>query len=166
MDTPRLPPRPGFVVTAILAPLAIPFAAYTLVALGSGLGIGEATRAMWAQLSGRPSLLTSGLLALIPMVVFLGAMALLQKRDPEGRWLGIAGWIALTPSLALLVWANLEVWPFFLPGRTFPGFPHGIELVIVPLFFVPATLVVGTIVGALVGRWKRWNRTRPGTPSP
>ena len=110
---------------------------------------------MWAQASGRPNLLTSGLLAQIPMVVFLGALALLQKRDPDGRWLSIAAWAGLAPSLALLVWANVEVWPLFLPGRTFPGFPHGIELIIVPLFFVPVAMVAGLLVGALVGRLKR-----------
>ena len=155
INAPSLPPRPGFVITAIVTPLVIPFAVYEVVALGAGLGIGEATAATWSQVSGRPNLLTSGLLTLIPMVVFLGALALLQKRDPKGRWLGIAAWAGLVPSLALLVWANVEVWPLFLPGRTFPGFPHGIELIIVPLFFVPAAMVTGVVFGALMGRLKR-----------
>ena len=72
--------------------------------------------------------------------------------DPRGRWLGIAGWSGLTPSLLLLVWANAEAWPLYLPGRAFPGFPHGLELIIVPLFFVPVAMVFGTVAGGVVGR--------------
>jgi len=137
---PKRRPRAGFVATALIVPFVIPFVVYLTVALASGLGFGEATAATWAQVRGRPSLLTSGLLAMIPMVLFLGAVALLKKRDEEGRWLNIAAWFGLTPSIVLLVWANAEVWPSFLPGRPFPGFPHGIELIIVPLFFVPAAM--------------------------
>ena len=147
-----LPPRRGFVILALVAPFVIPPVAYLVVALSAGFGPGEAWTAMVEQIGGRPALITPGVLGLIPIGVFLGLLALLRRRDPDDRWVGVAGWAGLIPSLLLLVWANVEVWPLHLPGRTFPGFPHGLELVIVPLFFVPAAMVVFGAVGGLVAR--------------
>lgn len=147
--------RRWFLVAALGVPFLIPPATYLVVALAAGFGPGEAWTAMVAQIGGRPALITPVVLGLLPIGVFLGILAWLRRRDPDDQWVGAAGWAGLIPSLLLLVWANAEVWPLHLPGRTFPGFPHGLELVIVPLFFVPVALVVCGAVGAVVARSRR-----------
>lgn len=143
------PPTPRFLATALLAPVAIPPVSYLAVALGAGLGPAEAVAAMTAQLSGRPNLIAPAVLALLPLLVYIGLILLLRRRDPHGRWLPRAAWMGLVPALLLLVWANATVWPLHLPGRPFPGFPHGLELVIVPLFFMPVALLGGLAVGRI-----------------
>lgn len=149
---PVRPPTRRFLATALLTPFLIPPITYLAVALGAGLGPAEAVRAMVAQIGGRPNLIAPAVLALLPLLVYIGLLVLLRRRDPGGRWLPRAAWMGLVPALLLLLWANATVWPLYLPGRAFPGWPHGIELVIVPLFFVPVALLVGLAVGAIVGR--------------
>ncbi len=146
------PTRPWLLAAALVGPFLIPPVAFLAVALAAGLGPGEAWGAMVGQIRGRPALITPGFLSLLPMGLFLGVLALLRRRNRDDRWVGAVGWAGVIPSLLLLVWANLEVWPLYLPGRAFPGFPHGLELVIVPLFFVPVAMVVGGLVGAVVAR--------------
>ncbi|MEK9509582.1 hypothetical protein WI460_15395 [Gemmatimonadota bacterium Y43] len=144
----RAPSR-RFLATALLAPVVIPPVSYLAVALGAGLGPGEAVAAMTAQMSGRPNLITPAVLALLPLLVYIGLIVLLRRRDPLGAWLPRAAWMGLVPALLLLTWANATVWPLYLPGRAFPGFPHGLELVIVPLFFMPVALLGGLAVGRI-----------------
>jgi hypothetical protein len=147
----------------LVVPVLIPPFAYLVAAFGAGMGAGDAFAAMVSQIGGRPALFTPVILGLAPLLLHAGVLAVLKRRDPQGRWLPLASWFGLAPSLALLLWANLEVWPLHLPGRTFPGFPHGLELVIVPLFFVPVALVGGTVLGALVARA---GHRRGAPPSP
>jgi hypothetical protein len=130
----------------------IPPAAYVAAALGAGMGAGDAVSAMITQIGGRPALLTPAVLTLAPILVYLLALRFLRRRDPAGGWLPFASWAGLIPSLMLIVWANLQVWPSHLPGMTPPGWPHGLELVIVPIFWLPFSLVLGTIVGGLIAR--------------
>lgn len=54
--------------------------------------------------------------------------------------------------LLVMLWANLEYWPNFLPGVDYPGFPHGLELVIAPLHFAPFAMAAGAALGWLLGR--------------
>ena len=141
-----------FVVATLALPVIIPPLAYLAAAFGAGLGFAEAFAGMLGQIGGRPALLTPALLTLAPLLVYLAVLRFLRRKDPEGRWLPFGSWCGLVPSLALILWANLQVWPSRLPGMTPPGWPHGLELVIVPIFWVPVSLVAGTVVGALVAR--------------
>lgn len=152
MEQPARPPTRRFLLTALGTPFLIPPVTYLGVALANGLGPGEAVAAMTAQIGGRPNLIAPAVLALLPLGVYIGLLYLLRRRDPENRWIGQAAWYGLVPGLLLLVWANVTVWPLYLPGRAFPGFPHGMELVIVPLFFMPVALVVGLVVGSIAAR--------------
>lgn len=54
--------------------------------------------------------------------------------------------------LIVLTWAHFEFWPNYLPGVEYPGFPHGLELVIAPLYFAPVAMVAGAFLGWLAGR--------------
>ncbi len=148
-------PRTRFVLAALGLPLLIPPAVYAFVALRSGLSVAEAGSALVAQIGGRPNLGATALLGLAPILLFTIVLRLLRRRDPEGRWLGAAGWWGLVPALLILAWANWEVWPLHMPGRAFPGWPHGLELVIGPIFFVPVALVLGAVAGSLVARSRR-----------
>lgn len=152
MDRPVRVPSRSYLATALLAPFLIPPITYAAVALGSGMGPADTAAALVAQLGGRPNLIAPAVLALLPLLIHIGLLLLLRRRDPEGRWLPRAAWMGLLPALLLLLWANATVWPLHLPGRPFPGFPHGLELVIVPLFFMPVALLAGLAVGAMVGR--------------
>jgi len=71
------------------------------------------------------------------------------------RWRGVGGsrQVAVAGSLAiiaLLLWANASFWPLFLPGRSYPGWPHGLEMVIVPLFFAPVGMLVAVAIAVLL----------------
>lgn len=152
MTASRPHPRPRFVLAALTLPLLVPVIVYLVVAVTSGLSPVEALDALRVQFSGRPNLMATALLGLAPIALFTGVLRLLRRRDPEGRWLGVAGWSGLAPALVILIWANSEVWPLYMPGRSFPGFPHGLELVIGAIFFVPIALVLGGLAGALMAR--------------
>ena len=139
-------------LTALTMPLLVPIVVYLATALGAGLSPGEAVGALRGQFLGRPNLMATTLLGVAPIALFTGVLRLLRRRDPEGRWLGLVGWSGLVPALVVLIWANAEVWPLHMPGRGFPGFPHGLELVIAPIIFVPIALILGGLAGAILSR--------------
>jgi hypothetical protein len=141
----------GFLLTAILAPLLVPAVVYCIVALSAGLGLGGTIEALANQATGpRQNLSASSVLGLAPALLLLVLLRLVRRFDTENSWRRAAGWGGLIAILLILVWANFEAWPNFLPGRAFPGWPHGMELVIAPLFFAPVAMLVGGLVAGLV----------------
>lgn len=146
-------PRPGFIAIALVAPIALPALTYLLVAMLDGHGVGGSVSALLAQVrDGRPNPLISGVLGLLPVLLLVLGMWIGRRFDPEGDRVGAAGWWGLAGILVVLIWANLTAWPLYLPGRPFPGFPHGLELVIGPLFFAPVAAMVGVAIGWITGR--------------
>ncbi|MEX1256729.1 MAG: hypothetical protein WEG36_03820 [Gemmatimonadota bacterium] len=145
--------RPGFVLAALLAPVLLPAVVYFVAAFASGLGpVGSVEALLEQSFGGRPSPVTTGLLGLFPALLLLGGIFLARRLWPQAEWIQAAGWGGLGALLIVLAWANFEVWPLFLPGRSFPGFPHGIELVIGPLIFGPVAILVGAaFLGILAG---------------
>jgi hypothetical protein len=143
----------GFILAAILAPLLVPAAVYAALALGAGLGVAGTAEALVDQATGqRQNLLSASLLGLVPALLLLAVLRLIRRFDAENTWRAAAGWGGLLGILLILIWANHEVWPHFLPGRTFPGWPHGIELVIAPLFFAPVAMLIGGTVAGILAR--------------
>jgi len=141
----------GFILTAFLAPLLIPPVVYLVAALASGLGPGASFSALLDQsMGGRPNPLIVGFLGLFPALLLLGALFLARRLRPEAGWIQPAGWGGLGALLIVLAWANFEAWPLYLPGRSFPGFPAGIELVIGPVFFGPVAVLVGALFLGIV----------------
>ena len=141
----------GFVLVALAAPLLVPVVVFTTVALSSGMGVGGALQALVEQSSGRrQNPVTVGVLGLFPVLLLLAGLWVAGKRGlgPD-RYRG-AAWGGLAAILLVLVWVNAQFWGLFLPDRVYPGFPHGLELVIGPVFFAPVALVVGAIFGALL----------------
>lgn len=141
--------RRVFMPAAIVTPLLVPVVAYTLVALRTGLSVSETASAMVAQaIGGRPNLLAPAALSSVPIALLFILHWLARKRDPDNSWRERAAWSGLFLVLAVLFWANLTAWPLYMPGRAFPGFPHGLELVIAPLFFAPVAALAGWLIGA------------------
>ena len=146
------PPRPAFVVIALVVPIVLPALVYVTVALMDGIGVGGAFAALIAQIrDGRPNPAISGILGLLPVGILLAGTWAGGRLHSDGRRVAIAGWCGLGAIVLVLVWANFMVWPLFLPGRAFPGFPHGIELVIAPIFFAPIAMAVGGGIGWMLG---------------
>jgi len=143
------------VFAPIVLVLAIPPLVYFVVALWTGLSFGETASAMVEQYQEqRQNLFVVGVLGLVPLGV-VAVVLWLHKRfggNQGARSLMKLGGLVLV--YAVLIWANFEYWPDFLPSRVYPGFPHGLELVIGPLFFAPVAAGVGLFAGWLVGREK------------
>jgi hypothetical protein len=50
------------------------------------------------------------------------------------------------PIFLVTAFVNYEFWSQYLQSRAFLGFPHGMELVIGPLFFAPIGVVIALVV--------------------
>ncbi len=142
-----------FFALSVLVALLIPPAVFSACALLAKMGIGGTLSAVVAQYGAdRLNLLVLGLVGTIPLallVVVLAAYRRFASAEPV-RAMAIAGGGIV---LALLVWAHGSYWPSFLPERSAPMWPHGIEFVVVPLFFAPVGAVVGMLAGWLIHRF-------------
>ncbi len=99
----------------------------------------------------RNPLITS-LLSLFPFLLLAIIQGIAQKRKTHVKTctaMVTGGSLAI---FVLMMWANLTYWPNFLPEVQYPGFPHGLELVIVPLFFAPIGMLLGVLLGWFAGR--------------
>jgi len=138
-----------FTATLLLVtPLAY-LLSHALSAQHTGLGIG--TLLEQYQQSKRNPLLTA-LLSGFPFMLLAAIIWVAQRRGATvrtSRDLTLGGGTAI---LLVMLWANLEYWPRFLPGLPYPGFPHGLELVIAPLHFAPFAMALGAFIGWLAGR--------------
>lgn len=155
-EAPAPPKRLGrrFYLTAFLGPVLIPFISFLGVGIGSGMG-GGVFGALFSQAVGRPNLLIMGVFGLFPVALLIGGLWIARKSRPGARWRRWAGWWGLAGVLATLFWVNFQFWPLYLPERVSPGFPHGLELVIGPLFFAPAAALLGAVMGGFVAGSKK-----------
>lgn len=134
----------------LVSPLAY-LISYALSADHTGTGFASLLQ-QYSQAKRNP--LLTALLSLLPFAIFALILWVFRRRQAsESVQIGVAlgGGLAI---LLVMLWANLTYWPNFLPDKTYPGFPHGLELVIAPLFFAPVALVFGVIAGWLIGRTK------------
>lgn len=138
-----------FYTVTLVSLLLIPPVVFLLTMLSEGASSGDALSAVIDQYAGRrqnPLANTVlGLVSVAPLALILFIYR--RSKGPEGSnaiALGGGAGIAVT-----LLWANLEYWPNFLPGRDYPGFPHGLEIVIGSLFFAPVAMLAGVVIAAL-----------------
>lgn len=144
-----------FLPVAIVTPLLLPAVVYAGVAISKGLSVSATASALAAQaVGGRPNLFAPAILSVLPVSIIFGLHWLARKRDPINAWRHRAAWTGLGMVLCVLLWANLSAWPLYMPGRQYPGFPHGLELIIGPLFFAPVAALVGWFMGAFIGSTK------------
>lgn len=132
-------------LTAIAGSLLAPSLVLIVSALASGLPVGEVFSA-WIRhvLGGRPSVLATTVLNLAPV----GMLAIVLFAHARGNGSEITrgrmAWAGCIAILIITVWVNLQFWPRFFPAQQPLGFPHGIELVIGPLFFAPFAALSAT----------------------
>lgn len=135
-----------------MATLAIPPLVFAASGVGAGMGLAGTASALVAQyathrhnllLLALPSLAPIGLLVLLMWVYRRRAGAAAARPVAIGGLLGI---------LAVTVWINTMFWPHFLPSRSYPGFPHGLEFVIGPVLFAPVGMLLGMAIGVAASR--------------
>jgi hypothetical protein len=131
-----------------VAALLIPPLVFLIAALGGGLDPATALGALIEQYQApRQNLFVVALPALFPLALLALALWVARRIDvARGSRPALALW-GLVPILAVLVWVNFQFWPIFLPSRTYPGFPHGLEFVIGPGLFAPVGMLVGLVAG-------------------
>lgn len=143
--------RARFLLLALVLPLLVPLVVFGAVGLASGMGPAGTLQAFLEQASGRrQNPLTTAVLGLFPVLLLLAGLWVGRRLGRDGPRLRAAGWGALGAILLVLLWANAQFWPLFLPDRVYPGFPHGLELVIGPVFFAPAAMLLGALVAASI----------------
>lgn len=162
MSTPALsaspPPLRLWMVAAAGTAIAllIPPLVYVACALLANMGLQDTLAALVQQYQQpRQNLLNVGLPVLLPVLGLVLALALLG-RWPRLRMQRRAHAVAALLVLALLhLWTNASYWAMYLPERAFLGFPHGLEFIIVPLFFAPPAMAVAILIISLGGRRPR-----------
>jgi len=141
----------------LLLPLIIPTVVFAGCALAAGLSPVETWAAMLDQYAAkRLNLVVSGLPGFFPLLLLLAVLAAYRRYGRSERIRRMMGWGGRPAVLTVLIWVNLQFWPLFFPGRTFPGFPHGLEFIIGPVFFAPVVMAL-----TMGGIWLVF-RLRPG----
>lgn len=146
---------PRMLLWSALCIVLTPVLVLTLCLLFNGFSVGETISQLIAQMQAdRRNLLLVGLPAVVPFALL--ALVLVIYR----RWRGCEGSNTVATAgaggiVVMLIWANASFWPLFLPGRSYPGWPHGLEMVIVPLFFAPISMLVAVFIALLWVRKKR-----------
>lgn len=141
--------RPGFVVLALATPFLVGVLAFVSAGVLSGMGYDVVTALVEQSSQRRLNPLIAGGLGLAPVLLLLLLLAVGPRLLPNADWGPTVAWAGLIPVAALELWAHWEVWTAYLPSRGVLTFPHGLELVIVPIFFAP----VGMVAGLGLGLW-------------
>lgn len=143
---------------AAVALVATPPLVFGWVGLAEGMGVAGTFGAVIEQYGARRlNLLMVAVLSFLPLLLLALLVFLIRRFTPVAasrRDLALGGSVAI---VAVMLWVNFEFWPAFLPERSAPGFPHGLEFVIGPLYFAPVAMVVGMVAAGFLAR-------RPGSP--
>lgn len=144
-----------FWVVAIAADFILfaPAAVFVGVGLASGMEVGDVFGALVEQLKSEQMNLTLISVRSLAPVVLLAIVLAVGWRIGRFRDTGVA--VALGGSVAILaivVAANLEFWPTYLPSLTYAGWPHGIELMLGPFVAAPIAMVLGMVIGHRLAR--------------
>lgn len=126
---------------------------FVLVGLANDMSMGDTFSALVAQYSApRINMWMVSLVASVPLLLLVLILWIGRR---FGKFLHSAGAVAFGGSVGILlvtIFVNLQFWPRFLPSLTFPGWPHGIEFLLGPLFASPIAMLVGMLFGSLAMR--------------
>jgi len=135
-----------------LCAIAVPPAVFVVTALLGGLSPAETVSAMISQYStSRLNLFVMGALGTIPFGLLCLVLVVCRHfgKGLRVERMAIGGGVFI---LATMVWAHATYWPLFLPERVAPMWPHGLELLIGPVFFAPVMALVGLLLGWVAER--------------
>ncbi len=137
---------------AVLLPPLI----FLIAALASGLSLPESLQACIEQsVAERQNLAVSAALGCAPILLLGAILGIYQRLSGNAERAALLGTGGLIPILLVLAWANYSFWSIFLPERVYPGFPHGLELVLGPLIYAPAGMLIGLVTAWLSSRQAR-----------
>ena len=127
--------------------LLLPPLTFVLCGVAEGMRWSAALAAMTAQFAAdaKPNLLATSVLGLLPLAVYGGVLWLIRRLGRRPALTTPIGLSGLASLAAVIVWCNAVAWTSFLPARSMPGWPHGLELVIGPLFFAPPAMHYGSV---------------------
>lgn len=159
MDTPNATPSPRnpggakiILLYGLILSFLIPVLCFFAAALINGLDVVEAIQALLEQCSQkRQNPLLSAIPALLPLLLFALLIWARERRNPlmPSQRYAKAGLLA---AALVQLWVNWDFWDLFLPHRQYPGFPHGLEFIIGPLFFSPVAIAAAVLIAALQTR--------------
>lgn len=136
----------------LLLTFVIPLLSFFVCGVRNGMGLGESAQALAVQLTQpRHNPALSAIPALLPLPALGIVLWVLSRYRPEANLLHYG--VAALGGLALIqLWVNWSFWDIYLPQRVYPGFPHGLEFIIGPIFFSPLAMVLCLVGVALVAR--------------
>jgi hypothetical protein len=141
-----------YITATLLVVFLLPLLVFTGCLVLDGYGLPATIAAVSAQYGAeRQNLFLAGVPGLLPYALLALIVAVHRWRRGHARSTGLALSGGL-PIAFVLAWANASFWPLHLPGRDYPGWPHGLEMVIAPLFFAPVAMAAGLLVYAAARR--------------
>jgi hypothetical protein len=147
-------------LVAVIAPFAIPAIVFLMCALTEGMSLTDSLTSLSEQFTARrQNLFMIGALGLFPVGILMAILWIHRKRGGDQvtrRWMAGGG---LIPILLVIIWVNFDYWPAFLPSKTYPGFPHGLEFVIGPGLFAPILMLPGIALGWWAARNRHGRRS-------
>ncbi|MEM0911612.1 MAG: hypothetical protein AAGJ37_11585 [Pseudomonadota bacterium] len=96
----------------------------------------------------------TSLLSVFPFILLAVLVVIAQKRKTSAEKCYVVMVCGALAIFVIMFWINLVYWPNFLPDVPYPGFPHGLELVIAPLFFAPVGMLIGVLCGWFIVKGK------------
>jgi hypothetical protein len=141
------------VLIMLLAILLVPPLVFLLVGISSDMPASSVLSALIEQYTQKKrNLLAIGSFACLPLLLIPLVLWLYKRFGGAAELRPVLSWSGFLGILLVTLWVNFEFWPDYLPSRVYPGFPHGLEFVIGPLFFAPAAMVMCMLVAWLVYR--------------
>lgn len=130
-----------------VVPVIMPWVVFLISGLAVGMSPADAFSAAVEQSGERKqNPLIAGVPGIIPAGVVALLLLILRRWDRTGERRRVVGWVGVFLIGAVIAWANFQFWPKFLPEREFMMWPHGLELVLGPMFFAPVVALVGCLV--------------------
>ena len=146
--------RPVF--TCLLLVLVVPAVVFILTGFLKGMAFTDVLDIMATRFGeARPNLLVTSLIGVFPLSLLGLVIWIHRKRGGSQavRSSMLAG--GMLALLLVIAWSNYEYWRVFLPEGKVPGFPHGLELLIGPVFFAPVAMALALIAAWAIARPRR-----------
>ena len=138
----------------LLLVLVTPALSMAVSGLVEGMGLVSVVRVVGEQFFiGRGNLGMISVLGLVPFLLLAALIWILDRLfyiECSKKTMFLT---ALFVMVVIIFWSSMDYWRTYLPDRKFMSWPHGLELVIGPLFFAPVGMVLGVLAGWFIARF-------------